>query len=176
MKVIVFCIDSLEMELVKRWHLIEYLQSYNGVHDIRVAIWPDDPLYAPLLWTSFLLGKPAYKYGFTHKEIVYRRRLIAYRKLGFLYPLRLKFLKGRNLHLRKLLTRLGFYDKKEVVRKSHEIERLPREALKDTLPEIAKQRGFRVWIEEFPSYNDVRHAEWRAKADEYVSLSLQKKT
>ncbi len=175
MRVIVLGIDGLDADLVLRWRLKAFMQQYYGTHDVRVAVKPGDPLYTPLIWASFLLGKPAYEYGFTHEEIVKRRDLTAYRKFGPLYSLRLKIFGKRSLHLRKIMMKLGLYDRESVVKKFHEVEALPEEALRDTFPEIAKREGFKVWAEEFPSYNEVKFAEWRARASEYLGLSLREK-
>ncbi|RLI39427.1 hypothetical protein DRO64_10530 [Candidatus Bathyarchaeota archaeon] len=170
MRVIVLGIDGLDADLVLRWRLKAFMQQYYGTHDVRVAVKPGDPLYTPLIWAAFLLGKPAYLYGFDHKLIAMRRARIGYGFPEIFYKIRIKLFGTRKLGIRPLLLKLKLYDIKKIVAKAYEIEALPREALKDTLPEIAKNSGYKVWVREFPSYNDFKCAEWRAKASEFIGI------
>ena len=174
MRVIVLGMDGLDANLVVKWGLKTFMQQYYGVHDVRVAVRPNDPLYTPLIWAGFLLGKPAYSFGLDHRLIAIRRAQRGYRFPTALYKIRFKLFGMRKLGIRPILMKLKIYDIKKVVEKAHEIEALPEEALKYTLPEIAKSNGYRVWTKEFPSYNDFKCAEWRAKALELVGVSNEK--
>ena len=173
MRVIVLGIDGLDADLVLRWRLKAFMQQHYGTHDVRVAVKPGDPLYTPLIWAAFLLGKPAYSYGFDHKLIAARRARIGYGLPEIFCKIRVKLFGTRKLGIRPLLLKLKLYDIKKVVEKAHEIEALPREALKDTFPEIAKNNGYKVWAREFPSYNDSKCAEWRARALEFVGIPMK---
>jgi len=174
MRVIVLGIDGLDANLVIRWRLKTFMQQYYGVHDVRVAVKSNDPLYTPLIWAAFLLGKPAYSCGFDHKLITLRRDQWGYRLPRIFYRVRLKLFGTRNLGIRPILMKLKIYDIKRVIDKAHEIEALPEEALRYTFPEIAKSNGYRVWVKEFPSYNDFRFAEWRARHSEFVGAPIEK--
>ena len=55
------------------------------------------------------------------------------------------------------------------------IERLPSELKKETVVAEAEKLGYRVWIKEFPSYNDEKVAELRAFLREYFYTDLKER-
>ena len=161
MKVLAFCVDGLEASLVEKWKLKEFMQNYYGKINVRVAVKPGDPLYTPLIWSAFLLGKPAYLYGLDYAEILKKRLYIGCRIPKFIINIRRKLLGKRKLNLRSALERLGLFDREKIIQSAQEIESLPKEAINDALPEVLRKKGYRVWIKEFPSYNDFQRAKLR---------------
>ncbi|RLE67121.1 MAG: hypothetical protein DRJ47_00995 [Thermoprotei archaeon] len=167
MKVFVLGIDGLEARLVKRWNLKNIMQREWGTHDVASVVGPEEKIYTPIIWASFLLGDSAVRFGYTWKQILDERMKVAYGPI--LYPLyRFKiFLFGkRKLGLRKYMVKLGLYKRDRVRREIWRIERLPEHIKQKTLVKEAKNLGYRVWIKEFPSYNDKEVAEMRA----YMSI------
>ena len=175
MKVLVLGIDGLEYELVNRWDIKVYKQSYYGKIDVRVAVRSGDPLYTPLIWGSFLLGKPSYLFGLSMEEIKEKRVRSLYGKFYFLFKLRKKFFGDRNLHLRGFLTKIGLANLNEVIRNTPMIETLPPNVLKYTFIAEAEERGYRVFYTEFPALKESRYAEMRACFSRYFTMPLDKK-
>jgi len=161
MKVMVFAIDGLEADLVKKWNLKGFMQKYHGKHDVVLAKLPDDPIYTPLIWAAFLLGKPGYLYGFDFNEILKRRIQLGYRIPRVIAELRVRLFGKRNLHLRYFFAKIGIFQMSRITNSAYKVENLPKNAFKDALPEVAKKLGYRVWIKEFPSYNDRQRAKLR---------------
>ncbi len=175
MKVIVLGIDGLEASLVERWKLRGLKQEDWGLHDVTVAIDPGEKLYTPIIWAAFLLGKKPSYHGFSYRKIKETRSKVAY---GILYPLfllRLKLFPGKELGLRKFMVRTGLFSIDRLRRKMPKVERMPREAVENTVVKKAEKRGYRVWIKEFPSYNDQKLAEIRAYFWSYFDSSLRNK-
>lgn len=168
MKVVVFAIDGLEADLVKKWNLKGFMQKYYGVHDVISAKLPNDPIYTPLIWAAFLTGKPGYLYGFDFNEILKRRIQLGYRIPRVIAEIRMKLFGRRNLHLRPLFIKMGIFQTNGITNNAYEIERLPENVFTDTLPTIAKKLGYRVWIKEFPSYNDQQRAKLRGAISSLV--------
>ncbi|MHA1617563.1 MAG: alkaline phosphatase family protein [Candidatus Njordarchaeales archaeon] len=175
MKVAVLCIDGLEYRLVRRWHLREFMQRFYGTHEIKPALKPGDPLYTPLIWASFLLGKPAYLFGFDMEKISRERKKSQYGKLYPLYELRRKLFPGKNFHLRNFLTRLRLFDPNKLVKNYSKIESIPTDALRYTLVFEAEKGGHKVFCRDFPTLNEVKHAEMRALFCNFFELSLNEK-
>ena len=175
MKVLVLGIDGLEARLIEKWHIREYMQKYYGVHDVTIAVKPGEPIYTPLIWASFLLGEPAYKYGFTARRILIERDKRAYGILAPLYALRVKLLGERRLGIRPILKKIGLYRRGRVKKVLHEVEALPKEALKHTIVEEARRRGFKVWVKEFPGLGDIKYAEVRATFYKYLDSPLEER-
>jgi len=173
MKVLILGLDGLDGVLVERWGIKEYMQLYHGSHDVTVAVKPGEPLYTPLIWAAFLLGKPAYHYGFTFSRIDMEKQKAAYGILSPLYVIRLKLFGRRKLGIRRLLAKLGIYNVKKAVEKAYEIEVLPKEAMGDVLTEVAKGLGFKVWVKEFPGLGDPKYAEVRVTFSHYLDLPLK---
>ncbi len=74
LRVFVLALDGLEYKLVKRWRLMNLLQSYHGVFKIQRQYFITGPLkwanyriiaspYTPIIWTSFLTGKEPRDHG-----------------------------------------------------------------------------------------------------------------
>lgn len=168
-------LDGLETKLVERWNVKVYKQKYRGSLEVTAALRSGDPVYTPLIWASFLLGEPAYKYGFTLERIAEERSKAGYGPLRPLFMLRMKLFGKRQLGLRPLLRWLGLYDGRRVVEKAGQIETLPHIARSRTVVEEARNLGFRVWIKDFPGYNDEYYAKVRATFSKYFDLSLAKR-
>ena len=175
MKVLVLGIDGLEYDLVDKWDIKVYKQSYYGKIDVRAAVRSGDPLYTPLIWGSFLLGKPSYLFGLSMEEIKERRIRSLYGKFYFLFKLRKKLFGDRNLHLRGFLTKIGLADLNEVVRNTPMIETLPPNVLKYTFIAEAEKRGYRVFYTEFPGLKESKYAEMRACFSRYFTMPLDRK-
>jgi len=162
-RVLVLAIDGLEYDLVTRWKLNNYMQKYYGKHDVRSAVRPGDPLYTPLIWAAFLLGEPAYKYGFDHSYIERRRAELGYGPiLRALYKLKVQVLGNRSTGLRKLLAKLGLYKVKRVSLDAENIETLPPQILEKTFVYEAQRRGLSVAYNTFPGLPGDRFARERA--------------
>ena len=175
MKVIVVGVDGLEMSLVIRWGLKDLLQRYWGTHDALSGIGPDDRLYTPLLWGAFLLGESPSVYGFSYRKLAKEKLKASFGPFYPLYVIRRIIFGKRKLGLRKLAVKLGIYDTRRIRKKILEIERLPDDLLEKTLVHIAKRKGFKVWIKEFPPYNDEKFAEVRAYMCMYFSSGLKER-
>jgi len=175
MKVLVLAIDGLEAKLVERWNLKGFMQSYWGTHDVTTAVKPGDPLYTPLIWASFLLGEPAYKYGLSMKTIGNERLKAGYGILYPIYKLRVVVLGNRKLGVRELLTRIGLFSLRRVAKRMKEVERIPSKAIDKTIVKHVEKMGFKVWIEEFPTYNDDIVAEYRAMMSRYFDSPLDER-
>lgn len=168
-------IDGLEAELVERWRLKTYMQKYHGIHDVTIAVQKGEPLYTPLIWTSFLLGEPSYRYNFTMKEIRIKREAVGYGFLTPLYKFRLKILGKRNLGIRNLLTKLGIYNLKKVAESLYNIESLPLNIREKTIVEELRRKGYKVWCSEFPGLGDAYSAKIRATFSKYFDVDLKKR-
>ena len=168
-------IDGLDPGLVEKWRVGPLLQEVHGVHDPRAGLGEGEPIYTPLVWSSFLLGEPAHKYGLTMREVRIRRDCVGYGLLSPLYRLKLRLLGGRKLGVRRLLMKLGLYNIDRVARALHEIESLPPEAVERTFVREAERRGYSVWIGEFPGLGDPYYASVRAKFSLYFNLSLEER-
>jgi len=175
MKVAVLAIDGLEHDLVSRWDLNFFKQKYYGKIDVKVAVKPGDPLYTPLIWGSFLLGKPVYFFGLDMGKIKQERMKLFYGKLYPLFKLKKKFLGGKNLHLRRFLMRIGLADFNAIVKSLSKIEALPSSALQHTFVAEAERRGYKVFCKEFPTLRESRYAEMRAMFSKFFNLPLKDK-
>jgi len=171
----VLAIDGLEAKLVERWKLKTYMQKYHGIHDVTIAVRKGEPLYTPLIWTSFLLGEPSYRYNFTMKEIRIKREAVGYGFLTPLYKFRLKILGKRNLGIRNLLTKLGIYNLKKVAESLYNIESLPLNIREKTIVEELRRKGYKVWCSEFPGLGDPYPAKIRATFSRYFNVDLKKR-
>lgn len=175
LKVLVLCIDGLEAKLIERWNIKEYKQKYYGIIKISESIKKGDPIYTPLIWASFLLGEPAYKYNFTIEKIRYERLKIGYGWLFPLYSIRLKLFDHKKLGLRSLLKKLRLFNLDKVIKHSYKIESLPQNVKIKTIVEVIKNRGFQVWIKDFPSYNDSYYAKIRTILRDYFNINFNKR-
>ncbi len=168
-------IDGLEAKLVERWELKTYMQKYHGIHDVTIAVQKGEPLYTPLIWASFLLGEPSYRYNFTIKEIRMKRDSVGYGFLTPLYKFKLKILGKRNLGIRNLLTKLGIYNLKKVAESLYSIESIPLNIREKTIVEELRRKGYKVWCSEFPGLGDPYHAKIRATFSRYFNVDLKKR-
>jgi len=109
-KVTVPVIDGLEYNFVTKWNIVEFKQAIYGKHDVTITIKKGDPICTPLIWSSFLLGKLSYLYGISYESLSYKKSLIGYGRLAFLYRVKCKLL-NRNIRLRPLLQKLGLLNK-----------------------------------------------------------------
>ena len=174
MKVIVLCIDGLEASLVKKWNLTSFMQKVWGIHDVSL-ISSQGKLYTPILWAAFLLGENPQKYGFTYESIANQKRKAGYGLLYPLYCIRRKILGNRKLGLRQIMVKLGLFSVDRIRKRAKYIERLPSSAVSRTLIHEARKKGYKVWVREFPSYNDDKVAEMRAYMNLYFETSLKKR-
>jgi len=173
MKVFTLCIDGLEAKLVKRWKLKGLMQKDWGIHDVYSIVKSEGKIYTPIIWGAFLLGRSPLQKGFTYREMFKRRMKAGY---GILYPfyvLRMKLLGGRKLGLRKYLIKVGLFDLDRIKKQAAEIEKLPDKLREKTIVEEVKKLGYRVWIKEFPSFNEDKIAQFRAYMSIYFSEDLQ---
>jgi len=162
-RVVVLAIDGLEYNLVDRWGMKTYMQQDYGKHDVKSAVRHGDPLYTPLIWAAFLLGEPAYKYGFDYKYIEEQKVEHSYGPiLRLLYRAKVAVLGSRDTGLRKLLARLGLYRVDRVRLEAERIETLPPEVLEKTFVYEAKRRGLKVVYNTFPGLPGDRFARERA--------------
>ena len=175
MKVIVLGIDGLDYGLVERWNIEEFKQKSYGKHDVTIAIRKGDPIYTPLIWYSFLLGKPSYLYGLTLDYISYKRNKESYGFLAPLYEIRFKLFGRRKIGLRKLLKKIGLYNSSKLLKTNKLVESIPRDVLKDTFVEVARKKGFRVLIKDFPGINDKFYERIRLSFLRYFDASLEVK-
>ena len=172
---LVLGIDGLEYDLVIRWNLSALKQNYYGKIDVKVAVKPGDPLYTPLIWSSFLLGKPAYLFGLDMEKIKRERVKFLFGKLYPLFKLREKIFGKRNLHLRNFLMKIGLVDFNAVVKNLSKIEVLPTSALQHTFVAEAKKRGYKVFYREFPTLQESKYAEMRANFFKFFNFPLGEK-
>ena len=175
MRVIVIAIDGLDAYLVKRWRLEGFMQRIWGTHDVTVAVNPGEKLYTPLIWGAFLLGRKPSDFGYSFKKVVNKRWKTAYGLLYPLYRLRIKLLGSRKLGLRSLMIKLGLFNVGRLEKKLGEIERLPGDAISETIVKKAERMGCRVWIKEFPPYNDIEVARLRARTAQFFDKSLNER-
>jgi len=175
LKVLVLAIDGLDYELVNRWNMKTYKQSYYGKSDVRVAVRSGEPLYTPLIWSSFLLGKPSYLFGLNMEKIREDRAKILYKKIYPLFKLKKKLFRGKSLHIRDFLIRIGLADFDSVVKNLSRIEAIPQNAMKYTFVAEAKNRGYKVFYKDFPTLKESRYAEMRAIFSKYFTLPFNEK-
>jgi len=171
----VLCIDGLEARLVERWGLKGFMQREWGVHDVLVVSGSTDRLYTPLVWGAFLLGEDPSKYGFGFDRIREERLRAAYGVFYPLYRLRVALFGKRKLGLKRIAERLGIFSVERVKKRIGAIERLPEEALGRTFIAEAERLGFKVWVREFPSLNDIKVAELRAEVHTYFSKGFSER-
>ena len=175
MKVVVLGLDGLEVRLIKRWHLKGLMQREWGVHDTYPIHKGEDPIYTPILWSAFLMGQNPSTLGFTFKKLLMKRMKVGYGLLYPLYRIRVALFGDRKLGLRKHMMKLGLFNLNKIKREMRNIERLPNELKKKTIVAEAEKLGYRVWIKEFPSYNDEKVAELRAFLREYFYTDLKER-
>jgi len=175
LKVLVLGIDGLEYALVARWNLNVFKQNYHGKIDVEVAVRPGDPLYTPLIWSSFLLGKPAYLFGLDMEKIKQERVKLLYGKLYPLFMLKKRLLGRRNLRLKNFLMKIGLINPNVVVTNLSRIEKLPTNALPHTFVAEAERMGYRVFYKEFPTLRESKYAEMRAMFSKFYNASLEEK-
>ena len=108
------------------------------------------------------------RYGFDFDEISKRRIQLGYRIPRVIIELRKKLFGKRNLHLRPLFMKIGIFQINRIINNAHKVESLPENALEDALPSIAEKLGYRVWIKEFPSYNDQQRAKLRGAVSSLI--------
>jgi len=175
-RVIVLAIDGLEYNLVTRWRMKTYMQEDYGKHDVRSAVRPGDPLYTPLIWAAFLLGEPAYKYGFDFRYIEERKTERSYGPvLRLLYRVKVAVLGNRDTGLRRLLARLGLYRVDRVQEVAEIIEALPPWVLEKTFVYEAMRRGLRVAYNTFPGLPGDKFAGERAGLFQVFDASFQER-
>lgn len=172
LKVIILGIDGLEYNLVRRWNLKGYMQKYYGCHYVKTAVKPGEPIYTPLIWASFLIGEPSYKYGLSMQEIIKQRARVGYGIIYPLYVIKSKIFKNRNLGIRDLLAKMRLFRRDKVVKAFSEIEKLPDNAIERTFVKVAERLGFKVWVKEFPTLIEPRYAEVRAEFSKYINHRL----
>jgi len=163
LRVIVLGIDGLEYNLVARWRLRPYMQEQYGRHDVRSAVREGDPLYTPLIWAAFLLGEPAYKYGFDYRYLEEQKTRAGYNVvLRVLYRVKRSLLGSRDTGLRRLLARLGLYRVDRVREVAEKVEVLPPHILEKTFVYEARRRGLQVEYNTFPGLPGDKYAGERA--------------
>ncbi len=175
MRVVVVGIDGLEYSLVERWDVSEFKQKHYGIHDIRAALKPGDPPYTPLIWASFLLGEPSYRYGYDGEFITRRRVDVAYGRLAWLYRIRAALLGRRSLGLRRVLMKLGIFSVERVAKELSRVEGLPNHLRELTVVAEARRRGYSAWYSEFPTLQENYCARLRAVLSQYFNASLQER-
>lgn len=175
MKVIVLGLDGLEVRLVKRWQLRGLMQREWGIHDTYPVCRGGEPIYTPIIWSAFLLGRNPSTSGFTFKRLLMERMKVGYGLLYPLYRIRVALFSNRKLGLRKYMMKLGLFNLNRIKREMRNIERLPNELKEETLVAEAERLGYRVWIKEFPSYNDEKVAELRAFLGEYFYADFRER-
>ena len=74
--------------------------------------------------------------------------------------------------MREFLIKLGIFNLDKVRKKSKELELLPPNLIKKTFIEEAKRENYKVYVKEFPGYNDSLFAEARAYLSLYFSKNL----
>jgi len=173
MKVLVLAIDGLEARLVKRWNLKGLMQRDWGTHDVYSTVKDEGKIYTPIVWGAFLLGQSPLQEGFTYEDMFKKRMKTGYGVLYPLYVLRIKLIGKRKLGLRKFLIKTGIFNMERVRKETAKIERLPDKLREKTIIEEAKKLGYRVWVKEFPSFNENKVAQFRAYMGIYFSESLQ---
>ena len=176
MRVFIAAIDGLEYNLVVKWDMKTFMQKKFGVHDVTVSVKPGEPLYTPLIWASFLLGEPAYKYGFDMDYIESRKAEYGYNIiLRYLFKIRKTFLKNKRLGLREFLAKKGIFDINNVKRQSHKIEVMPDSLLARTFIAECKKRGLRVLYKNIPSMPNDKYSRYRAYLFEYFNSEFNKR-
>ena len=171
---IVLAIDGLEYNFVTKWNIVEFKQATYGRHDVTIAIKEGDPIYTPLIWSSFLLGKPSYLYGIDYESLTYKKSLIGYGRLAFLYKIKRKLL-NRNIRLRPLLQKLGLFKIGRIVNKLHEVEGLPPEAINHSLLGQARSLGFKVWVKDFPGLSAEVFGKYRVNVGTYLNSPVHER-
>ena len=150
MPYIVLGIDGLEYTLAKKWNMKGFLQKYHGKHDVSVI----KPLYTPILWSAILVGVDPRKYGFSIHDIDKKRAVYGYHPiLKYSYLVLRKFTKKR-IGVRSFLAKLGLYSYERIKKGTPHIEKMPKKLREISAIEILKKKGYKVWVKEFPSYND----------------------
>lgn len=176
MKVFIAAIDGLEYNLVEKWDIGKFKQAKYGRHDVKVAVREGDPLYTPLIWASFLLGQPAYKYGFDMSYIQSRKAEYGYNPLlRLLFKARLRLLGSRRLGVREFLSRIGLFNSEAVRRTTHKIEVMPPDLVEKTFIHEARRRGYRVWYRNIPSLPGDKYAEYRAFLYKYFEADIRER-
>ncbi|MCE4605274.1 MAG: alkaline phosphatase family protein, partial [Desulfurococcales archaeon] len=176
MKVVIVAIDGLEYNLVEKWNIDLFKQKMYGKHDVKVAVRSNEPLYTPLIWASFLLGEPSYKYGYTKIKLEERRGVYGYKSvLKYLYLIKLKTLGPRSLKIRDLMIRLKLYDFDKVRKSARVIEAMPKGLLEKTFIYDALKKGYKVVYNSIPSLPNDRYAEYRAYLFKYFNSSIDER-
>jgi len=160
-------IDCLDLGLVLRWHMREYIVGYYGYHFVGYD------LYTPIIWAKMLTGidvtKPPYR--FNSKTVSRKKRLatlyyvkdVADKLLHTLFSLNTANSTNNNeAYLRRALLKaiqgreLSTHEKLfvKMLRRASMLERLPGKLRKLTLPYQASARGYKVYVVEFPPLND----------------------
>ena len=150
MPYIVLGIDGLEYNLAKKWGMKGLLQKYYGKHDVSVI----KPLYTPILWSAILVGVDPREHGFSIHDIDRKRAVYGYHPVLRYSYLLLRKITKRKTGLRSLLAKLGLFSYNRIKKGVSDIERMPTELRNLSVIEVLKSRGYKVWVKEFPSYND----------------------
>jgi len=173
MKIFVFGVDGLEAKLVEGWELKDFMQKYWGIHDVLTVLGKEEKLYTPIIWGAFLLGKPPSLYGFNFSNIREQRLKIAYGSLYPLYCFKRRLFPGKSFGLRKIMQKIGLFSTERLKVGMPKVEHLPEEAISDTIIGKVKQLGYRVWVKEFPAYNDEKIAKFRVYMRQYFDADLK---
>ena len=169
MKIFVIGLDCLEYKYVVSWKMNGLKQKFYGIHDVRVAV-KRGRLYTPFIWTSFLTGRPAYKYSWDSMK---EKERVAW---GKLYPLfKLRSLLPINLGLRRFMLKSGLRKREWSLEEAERLEKMPEEARKETFLEEAKRKGYKVWAEEIPAYNDKQVAQYRFNMSNLVDKTIKER-
>jgi len=181
-KVVVVAVDGLDYNLVIRWKPKHFMLDYIGRHRLEPVLKGEKP-YTPVIWGSFLLGRPAVDLGFSLREIKEARVREVWGPLAYLlYRVKKALIGDRRTGLGRVLKRLRIARgvgpeglNAEGVKGLVRAERLPEGLRRLTFIEKALKEGFRVWVREFPSYNEDEIFRIRMRTPMMLGASLRER-